>query len=480
VFTPERVVVTRAPGAGYGPCAAVAAPELPAGHLDDLGGVAVRRLLEDAGLDAARRGTPEWNPLGEFIPPGGRVVVKPNWVHHHNHSGAGLDVLVTHTSVVEAVARYAGLARPSSLVIGDAPIQGCDFGALRAAAGLGEMEARLREAGVPVQVRDFRRTVLPGGRIGAPSLDTARRDEDYVLFDLGEASALEPVTRPGAEFRVTKYDPERLRRTHGPGRHQYLVAREVIEADVVISVPKLKTHKKAGITGALKNLVGINGLKDYLPHHRKGGPAAGGDCYPERSALKALAEDLLDHANRPRGGTGARVLAGAARAAMAGGTLLGHSPDLEGSWHGNDTVWRMCLDLQRLLRYGRPDGTLASTPQRTVLTVTDAIVAGEGDGPLHPLPVPLGVLTFAASPPAAERVHAFLMGFDPARVPLLRHAFDPEWGLVDFGPEAVRAELDGEAVPDLPSLAALSPRAFVPPRGWRGHVELAPTAAGRE
>ena len=32
------------------------------------------------------------------------------------------------------------------------------------------------------------------------------------------------------------------------------------------SLPKLKTHKKAGITCALKNLIGINGNKEYLPH----------------------------------------------------------------------------------------------------------------------------------------------------------------------------------------------------------------------
>ena len=32
------------------------------------------------------------------------------------------------------------------------------------------------------------------------------------------------------------------------------IAREVIEADVVINVPKLKTHKKIGLREALKNL----------------------------------------------------------------------------------------------------------------------------------------------------------------------------------------------------------------------------------
>ena len=85
-------------------------------------------------------------------------------------------------------------------------------------------------------------------------------------------SLLEPIASDRrVDFRVTMYNPDLMRQTHGRGRHQYLIAREVIEADVVINVPKLKTHRKAGITGALKNLVGINGNKDYLPHHRLGG-----------------------------------------------------------------------------------------------------------------------------------------------------------------------------------------------------------------
>jgi len=36
----------------------------------------------------------------------------------------------------------------------------------------------------------------------------------------------------------------------------------------------LKLHRKAGITCALKNLIGINGNKEYLPHHRLGGSQA--------------------------------------------------------------------------------------------------------------------------------------------------------------------------------------------------------------
>jgi len=38
--------------------------------------------------------------------------------------------------------------------------------------------------------------------------------------------------------------------------------------------------QKAGITVSLKNLVGINGDKNWLPHHTEGNPNNGGDEHP--------------------------------------------------------------------------------------------------------------------------------------------------------------------------------------------------------
>ena len=65
-------------------------------------------------------------------------------------------------------------------------------------------------------------------------------------------------------------------RTTGNGTHEYLISRSAMDADVFINLPKLKTHKKVGVTLSLKNLVGINGDKNYLPHFCIGTPAEGG------------------------------------------------------------------------------------------------------------------------------------------------------------------------------------------------------------
>lgn len=479
----EQVIVARARRPGYGDLPAPGpAPELWGGAVRTVAQAAVRELFLGAGLDRERAGTPEWNPLSAFIAEGAAVVLKPNWVLHANESGAGLECLVTHPSVIEAVLHYVALARPGKVVLGDAPLQGCDLPALHRAQDMETLCERFRRRGLPLSLCDFRRTLLPGGRLGNARLEERRGEEHYVLFDLKDESLLDALQPGGGGFRVTMYNPDLLQRTHAPGRHRYLVAREVIEADVVLSLPKLKTHKKACLTGALKNLVGINGNKEYLPHHRKGSPATGGDCYGQRSRLKALAEDLLDAANRRRPGRLQALLARSALYALRGAALLGAEGDIEGGWHGNDTVWRTCLDLQRVLRYGRADGTLApgDVPQRRVLSLTDAIVAGEGEGPLGNTPVAAGFLTFAESAAAADFVHARLLGLDPRRIPLVRQAFSVfPHPLTSCGPEAVRALVLGPgpgAALDLPA-AALRPahvggRAVLPPRGWRGACEL--------
>jgi hypothetical protein len=218
----------------------------------------------------------------------------------------------------------------------------------------------------------------------------------------------------------------------------YESTRDIIEADVVVNLPKLKTHKKSGVTSALKNLVGINGNKEYLPHHRVGGSLAGGDCYPGNSRLKRSLEAAYDASNSTRSPTARRVWQGVIQLLQAVLSRSGDKIGIEGSWAGNDTVWRMSLDLNRILLYGRLDGTMAARPQRTVLHVVDAITAGQGDGPLSPEPLPLHLLLAGRSAAALDWVGARLLGYDPLLVPIVRHAFDSfTWPLAGFSPSDI-------------------------------------------
>src|SRR5262249_22266324 len=152
---------------------------------------------------------------------------------------------------------------------------------------------------------------------------------------------------PAHPFRVAWYDHRLMAKTHHAGVHRYLIANALLQADVVINLPKLKTHKKAGVTCALKNLIGINGNKEYLPHHRLGGGASGGDNSPGDSRVKRALEYVADRQNVADSyavGMGWRLLfALLARTSRLTGDRVG----MDGSWSGNDTIWRTCLDLNR-------------------------------------------------------------------------------------------------------------------------------------
>ena len=434
--------------------------------------VALHRLFQTWRLDPDHYGTSAWNPLAALIPAGSRIVVKPNWVFHENQSGAGLECLITHSSIIEALVKYVSLTNPAQLVIGDAPLQGCDFDRLCKEAGIEQVADRLRQRGLQLSIADFRRTILAGNAVDRQRSEGVRDLDHFVSFDLKKDSLLESLAEDASKFRVTMYNPELLQRTHAAGRHQYLIAKEVIAANVVINLPKLKSHKKSCVTGALKNLIGINGNKEYLPHHRKGGSESGGDCYVGRAGWKRATEDLLDAANRRPAGTMQSAFAWMAGTAERIAVKLGADENLEGSWYGNDTIWRTCLDLQRILRYGRPDGSLAPNPQRTVISITDAIIGGEGEGPLANTPVPSGFVTGALNAPAAEWVHARLMGFDPMKIPLIREAFGQfAYRLTDFSPDSIRVWI-AETEKLAGDIRPFEGRNFSPPRGWRGHCEL--------
>lgn len=380
--------------------------------------------------DGAKRG----GAFNKLIPRGARVLVKPNFVTHANQGAGGIEPLVTHPSLVRAVVEALLKTDAAEVTVGDAPVQGCDFSALLGETKLDEWSAALMRREKRFRgIRDFRRTVAvfeDGVRRASENL---RDEREFVLFDLERESLLEPITDERGAFRVTCYDPRLMQRTHAPGRHQYLVARAVLDADVVINLPKLKTHKKAGITCALKNLIGINGNKEFLPHHRIGGSVAGGDCYPGASPLKRSLEFVLDRQNSAARPTLGKMWHGLGVQLERASRLAGDGLGVEGSWSGNDTVWRTALDLNRIILYGRPDATFAESPARLVVHVADAVVAGQGDGPLAPEPLPLGLLVGSWNAAAMDWAGAHLLGYDPARVSIAREAFGRfRWPLTTF------------------------------------------------
>jgi len=66
-----------------------------------------------------------------------------------------------------------------------------DFAALRRATGLDDLVARFTGMGLDLSLRDFRRTILLGDRLGARQIEGCRGPEHYVLYDLSQDSLLE-------------------------------------------------------------------------------------------------------------------------------------------------------------------------------------------------------------------------------------------------------------------------------------------------
>jgi hypothetical protein len=141
-----------------------------------------------------------------------------------------------------------------------------------------------------------------------------------------------------------------------------------------------------------------------------------------------------------------------------------------GNWHGNDTCWRMALDLARILHYADRDGVLRDAPQRRHLALVDGVVGGEGDGPLAPIPVRAGTLILADDVALADRVACRLMGYDPACLPLIRRAFEPSrFPITLAGAAPVEVGWNGGTLRE-DRLRPVLERPFRPPLGWRDYL----------
>lgn len=446
---------------------------------------AVRVALCNLGLDAAHDETPGWNPFGKLVQPGDTVLLKPNLVREfrETHEGHG-DCLVTHGAVLRAVLDFAYIALQGRgrLIIADAPHNDADFAALRRICGLDEIQAfYARYADLPVELCDLRREradKIDGVIVRHHEL--AGDPKGYVRVNLGDQSAFHEIEDLCDRLYGSEYDTSEVCAHHTGDLHEYLIAGSVLAADVVISLPKLKTHKKVGLTLNLKNLVGINGNKNWLPHHRCGPRALGGDEFATDGLKHRLEAAAVRHFKRwfPRLGGLRRTLAGPAKSLgkrIFGDTNAGAIRS--GNWHGNDTTWRMVLDLNRILLYADRQGRLHDQPVRRFFSVADGIIAGEGDGPLNPTPRPLGLVLAGQNPAAVDLAAAQLIGFDHRRMPLLRGAFaEHSLPLAHFRPEDVTVWQDNETgrrSSEIPPIAWLRPHF-----GWRGYVEQAWPSAG--
>jgi len=234
---------------------------------------------------AVRRAVDLVGGIGGIVRPGDRVLIKPNLLKSSPPEAA----VTTHPEIVRAV---IGLVREAGgrSAVGDSP-------------GIGDLRRVCQKAG----------------------LLEVLADEGVELADFETAASLK-----------------------GKGRFQrFDVARAAADADVIINLPKLKTHGMTVLTGAVKNLFG---------------------CIPGKRKVQ---------------------------------------------WHFNTGVnheafMQMLVDLSALLK-----------PR---LTIMDAVVGMEGNGPGSGDPRKMGLLLAGADPVAVDAVAGAIVGIDSKRLPVLRAA----------------------------------------------------------
>lgn len=159
-----------------------------------------------------------------------------------------------------------------------------------------------------------------------------------------------------------------------------------------------------------------------------------------------------------------------------GARVFGSGKDTirSGNWYGNDTTWRMTLDLNRCLLYGNPDGSLRISGRKRYYSIIDGEIGMEGAGPMQGDPKTCGVYISGEDPASVDAVAATLMGFDWKRLPVIREAFrEITMPISEVDPLSIQIVSDIEEWNgSLNNLRNQEHFDFIPHFGWKGHIEL--------
>lgn len=341
----------------------------------------VKKTLMECFVDM---GLPESNPLGQYIKPGDKVFIKPNWVASRWRSSCPhkdtLYSVITHPNVIEGVTDYVveALQGKGEVLIGDNPSIDADFMELMDFTGIKRLEGKYD---VRVSILDLRPLVCSNlEHYGKRSMMVSQAGDPLgtVEVNLGKDSLLYGLDP--TRFRGVFDERDETVASHTGETQLYTFAKSLYEADVYISIPKMKTHQKVGATLNLKGLVGSISNKNQLVHWQVGYPEIHGDEYPSKEAWEAGKAAKVKH---------------------------------RGAWPGNDTIWRMVVDLYKAMLRRK----------RIYLSVVDGIVAGEGQGPFCPTSKNANTIIVGDNLLAVDYTAVRYMGLDPQKIHYLSYFF---------------------------------------------------------
>jgi len=420
---------------------------------------AVRKLFVELGYDHENYGTRQWNPLKILISPGMTVVLKPNFVRSWHAERKNSYSMITHPSVLRAVADFCliALEGKGKIIIADAPQYDGNWSELLELTKLDEVAEFYRvNSEVEFEIRDLR-PYWSRKRHFPSMVEPLNGDSQGTLkVNLGPESNLSSHERPDKLYGAVYHRQETVL-NHTGEKQIYEVSRTVMEADVVISIPKLKTHKKVGVTMNVKGLVGICTNKNLIVHYTLGKPSEGGDQFPpnhftpmEERLIKTerwMYDTFLAKQSVPLEYVHRSIYWLHGKFIKPFGIGVDKKKRLldVGNWYGNDSAWRMAADLLKLFLFSDRAGKLQKTQQRRVFSIIDGIVGGENKGPLEPDPKESKVLLASENLLAADIVGTRLMGFDPLKIKMftsLMNENDWDYGVKELSDIEIKTSVE--------------------------------------
>ena len=441
----------------------------------------IRETFHMLGYDKDNYGTSKWNPLASIICENNKVVIKPNFVTHSNTNGSIYSV-ITNPNIIRAVIDYVYIALKGTgqIIVADSPQADCNFDEILRVTELDSIvELYKREKNYKIEIIDLRqlRFEYHDGVLDMESRILLDGDPmGYSIINLRNKSAFSDMDNPEKLYGAD-YNREETILHHSKGNHEYCVSNTILSADVIISIPKIKTHRKAGVTLNFKNMIGINGNKNYLPHFKIGVPSKGGDEAPELekgaqqvlNSNRLLMDKLLSKPNK------VKVYIYKAcynlyhkllRQFLIKKNQEGIDTSRLGNWYGNDTIWRTTWDLNYLTLYADVKGSICLHEQRKLFTIIDGLLSGENDGPLLPTDKKCGIIVTSDNFLSADIAVIRLMGFDYKKIPLYRNIVKSN--NIKYADFCItnNSKIENLLRDEKKSLE------FIPTQGWKGHIEL--------
>lgn len=448
---------------------------------------AVRSLFKQLGYDEANYGSSAWNPLGRLIEPGMTVVLKPNFVRSRHFEGKDPFAMITHPSVLRAISDYVWIALKGEgkITIADAPQYDGNWAELMELTGTETVEAFYNQHRADsFEVVDLRNYWSRRKHFPSMCMPLEGDPDGEVSINLGDISAVKRITDPKRLYGAVYHRQETVH-NHTGDRQMYVLSGTVMNADVVISIPKLKTHKKVGVTMNIKGLVGVCTNKNLIVHYSLGSKREGGDQYPpghftpmEERLIKTerwMYDTFLSKRSVPLEYIHRSIYWLHGKVLKPLGIKVEKRKRLldAGNWYGNDSAWRMCVDLIKLVIFSDKTGKLHKDPQRRLFSIIDGIIGGENKGPLEPDPNPSGVLIASKNFLAADIVGTRLMGFDPMKIKIFSHLLAEEnwnYGLKNLSDIEVLSS--DETIRNCLSDKSGKFFDYCPYPGWIGHIEI--------